>query len=64
MRLPTRQYRLDLGHRGSTSFGLQGTWTASDASPASFTLNGTTCGLATREGWEPLSRTLGPAVPS
>jgi hypothetical protein len=27
----------------STSFGVQGTWTASDAAPASFTVNGTTC---------------------
>jgi xyloglucan-specific exo-beta-1,4-glucanase len=28
---------------GNTSFGFQGTWTSSDASPTSFTLNGTTC---------------------
>jgi poly(3-hydroxybutyrate) depolymerase len=28
---------------GSTSAGFQGTWTTSDATPASFTLNGATC---------------------
>jgi hypothetical protein len=28
---------------GSTSFGFQGTWAASDASPTSFTLNNTAC---------------------
>jgi len=28
---------------GSISFGFQGTWASSDAPPASFTLNGTTC---------------------
>jgi hypothetical protein len=28
---------------GSTSFGFQGTWTSSNASPASFTLNGSAC---------------------
>src|SRR5216683_2843646 len=28
---------------GNTSFGFQGTWTASDTSPSAFTLNGTTC---------------------
>ena len=28
---------------GSTSLGFQGTWTNSDATPTSFTLNGTTC---------------------
>jgi hypothetical protein len=28
---------------GSTSFGFQGTWAASDAAPTSFTLNNTTC---------------------
>lgn len=27
----------------STSLGFQGTWTSSDAAPAAFTLNGTTC---------------------
>jgi Cellulose binding domain len=29
---------------GSQSLGFQGTWTASDTSPSSFALNGTTCG--------------------
>jgi acetylxylan esterase len=28
---------------GNTSVGFQGTWTSSDATPASFTLNGATC---------------------
>jgi len=28
---------------GSTSAGFQGTWTSSDAAPASFSLNGTAC---------------------
>ncbi|MEU7872962.1 cellulose binding domain-containing protein [Dactylosporangium sp. NPDC049140] len=28
---------------GSTSFGFQGSWTANDASPASFALNGSAC---------------------
>ncbi len=28
---------------GNTSLGFQGTWTNSDAAPASFTVNGTTC---------------------
>lgn len=27
----------------STSFGFQGTWTASDAAPAAFTLNAKAC---------------------
>jgi O-glycosyl hydrolase len=29
---------------GSTSFGFQGTWNSSDASPGSFAVNGTVCG--------------------
>jgi len=36
-------YNGALSPGASTSFGFQGTWTASDAAPASFTLNGTTC---------------------
>jgi endoglucanase len=28
---------------GSTSIGLQGSWTSSDAAPTAFTLNGTAC---------------------
>jgi hypothetical protein len=28
---------------GNASFGFQGTWTASDAAPTAFTLNGTVC---------------------
>lgn len=36
-------YNATIAPGGSTSFGFQGTWTASDATPASFTLNGTAC---------------------
>ena len=28
---------------GTVSFGFQGTWTANDANPAGFTLNGSSC---------------------
>lgn len=33
----------DIPAGGSTSFGIQGAWTASNAPPTSFTLNGTLC---------------------
>jgi acetylxylan esterase len=36
-------YNGSIAAGGSTSVGFQGTWTASDAAPAAFTLNGTTC---------------------
>lgn len=36
-------YNATIAPGGGASFGLQGTWIANDASPASFTLNGTTC---------------------
>ena len=29
--------------RGSTTLGFQGTWTSSDTSPTSFSVNGVTC---------------------
>jgi cellulase/cellobiase CelA1 len=29
---------------GNAAFGFQGTWTASDAAPTGFTVNGTACG--------------------
>ena len=36
-------YNGTLAPGASTSFGFQGTWTANDAVPTSFTLNGTSC---------------------
>jgi O-glycosyl hydrolase len=36
-------YNATIAAAGSTSLGFQGTWTASDAVPTSFTLNGTPC---------------------
>ena len=36
-------YNGSIAAGGNTSVGFQGTWAASDAAPASFTLNGTTC---------------------
>jgi hypothetical protein len=36
-------YNATIAPGGGASFGLQGTWIANDASPASFTLNGTAC---------------------
>ncbi len=36
-------YNASIPAGGNISAGFQGTWTASDAAPASFTLNGTTC---------------------
>lgn len=38
---PQLQRRAQPG--ASTSFGFQGTWTASDAAPAAFTLNAKAC---------------------
>jgi hypothetical protein len=37
-------YNAQIPANGSTSIGFQGTWTGSDASPTSFTLNGAACG--------------------
>jgi endo-1,4-beta-xylanase len=37
-------YNATIAAGGSTSLGFQGTWTASDAAPTSFAVNGTTCG--------------------
>ncbi|WP_374204089.1 cellulose binding domain-containing protein [Streptomyces sp. HPF1205] len=37
-------YNATIAPGASTSFGFQGTYTSSDASPTAFTLNGTTCG--------------------
>ncbi len=36
-------YNGSIAAGGNTSLGFQGTWTSSDAAPASFTLNGSTC---------------------
>jgi O-glycosyl hydrolase len=36
-------YNATIAPGGSTSAGFQGTWNTSDAAPASFSLNGTTC---------------------
>ena len=36
-------YNATIAAGGSTTLGFQGTWTSSDAAPATFTLNGTTC---------------------
>ena len=36
-------YNAAIAAGGSTSAGFQGTWTSSDAAPASFTVNGATC---------------------
>lgn len=36
-------YNTTISPGGSQSFGFQGTWTANDASPASFSVNGTAC---------------------
>jgi cellulase/cellobiase CelA1 len=36
-------YNATISPGGSQSFGFQGTWAASDAAPASFSVNGTTC---------------------
>jgi hypothetical protein len=36
-------YNATISPGGSQSFGFQGTWTASDAAPASFSVNGTAC---------------------
>ena len=37
-------YNAAIPAAGSTSFGFQGTWAGSDASPTSFTVNGSACG--------------------
>jgi hypothetical protein len=37
-------YNAQIPANGSTSIGFQGTWTGSDASPTSFSVNGAACG--------------------
>lgn len=36
-------YNASIAPGQNVSFGFQGTWTSSDASPTSFTVNGATC---------------------
>ena len=41
--ITNESYNATIAAGGSTSLGFQGTWTSSDASPTSFSVNGTTC---------------------
>ncbi|MGD0065635.1 MAG: cellulose binding domain-containing protein [Streptosporangiaceae bacterium] len=41
--ITNESYNATITVGGSTSLGFQGTWSASDASPTSFSVNGTTC---------------------
>lgn len=41
--ITNESYNAAIAAGSSTSLGFQGTWTSSDASPASFAVNGTTC---------------------
>ena len=41
--ITNQNYNATIAAGASTSLGFQGTWTSSDAVPASFTLNGTAC---------------------
>ncbi len=41
--IANESYNADIPAEGSTSLGFQGTWSTSDATPTSFTVNGTTC---------------------
>ena len=42
--ITNESYNATIAAGGSTSLGFQGTWSASDAAPTSFSLNGTPCG--------------------
>jgi glucuronoarabinoxylan endo-1,4-beta-xylanase len=42
--IANESYNGTIAAGGNTSLGFQGTWSASDAAPTSFTLNGTPCG--------------------
>jgi O-glycosyl hydrolase len=42
--IANESYNAAIAAGGNTSLGFQGTWSASDAAPTSFTLNGTPCG--------------------
>jgi len=41
--ITNESYNATIAAGSSTSLGFQGTWTSSDASPTSFSVNGTTC---------------------
>jgi O-glycosyl hydrolase len=41
--IANESYNATIAAGGNTSLGFQGTWSASDAAPTSFTLNGTAC---------------------
>ena len=41
--ITNESYNATIPAGGSTSLGFQGTWSASDATPTAFTVNGTTC---------------------
>jgi O-glycosyl hydrolase len=41
--ITNESYNATIAAGGNTSLGFQGTWTNSDATPTSFTVNGTTC---------------------
>jgi O-glycosyl hydrolase len=41
--ITNESYNATITAGGNTSLGFQGTWTASDAAPTAFTLNGTSC---------------------
>jgi hypothetical protein len=54
-------YNASIPSGGSTSFGLQGTWSSSDATPTAFALNGAGC---TSNGSEPTDPTTPPTSPT
>jgi hypothetical protein len=41
--ITNESYNATIAAGGSTSLGFQGTWASSDASPTSFSVNGTNC---------------------
>ena len=41
--ITNESYNATIAAGGSTSLGFQGTWSSSDASPTSFSVNGSTC---------------------
>jgi hypothetical protein len=41
--IASESYNATIAAGSNTSLGFQGTWTNSDATPTSFTVNGTTC---------------------
>lgn len=45
MSITNASYNAAIAAGSSVSLGFQGTWTSSDAPPATFTLNGAPCSL-------------------